>query len=82
LTLPETEKLYGHLIDYTENYMPGSIDEMFAQTEDAYVTFIMQFDSTFKERESFFRNLYKYALKEYGEETTKPEGEENDNLLP
>lgn len=74
LTRPETDQLYGHLLDYTENYMPGSIGEMLNQSEDDYVKWIMQFDPSFANREQFFRNVYKFAVKD-----SKPEGEGNGN---
>ena len=71
LTRTETEQVYEHLLNYVENYMPGSIEEMVNQSEDAYVAWVMQFDPSFPARESFFRNVHKYALK-----TSQPEGGE------
>lgn len=67
LEQPETSRIYSHIAEYTENYLPGSIDEILAQSEDEYVSFVLKLHPAFPSRESFFRNLYRFVKAEYGE---------------
>lgn len=68
----ENGKLYDHLINYIENYMPGSIDEVLGQTEDAFLAFVYSLNPEYKAREPFFRNLYKYVHTNFSE--PEPDG--------
>lgn len=75
---PTSDDLFQHIVDYTENYLPGSLEEVGAMTTAQYLEFVKQLmPDCFPAHEGFFMGLHGYAVALLAEQQTGGEEKED-----
>jgi hypothetical protein len=62
LTLPPSPKLYEHVIDYIDSYMPELLQQAEMTTPEIFASYVATLDPAFAGREEFFMNLHKQYM--------------------
>jgi hypothetical protein len=73
LTLPPTPKLYDHVIDYIDAYMPEIIKQAEVIEAETFADYVVTLDPAFTERKQFFLDLHKHLLSSMEEVVPEPE---------
>jgi hypothetical protein len=75
LTLPPTPKLYDHVINYIDSYMPDIIRQAEVIEAETFASYVVTLDPAFSEKKQFFLDLHKHLLdsmEEVGPEDDRP----------
>ncbi len=70
-----TEPIVIHLMDYMDNHMPGSVDELLSYPEEQYLGYVLNMNQEFKDKTEWFKKFRDFAL-----ELNKQNKEEGGNV--
>jgi hypothetical protein len=67
LQLPPTPKIYDHIIDYIDAYMPEIIRQAEVIEGETFAAYVVTLDPAFTDHKQFFLDLHKHLLESMGE---------------